>query len=77
MGIPFEQCVVIEDAPAGIAAARSAGMRTIAVASTHEPSELTMATAIAERLSDIWVEPGHASRLAIHIVRENANAQVG
>ncbi|MDX2033640.1 MAG: beta-phosphoglucomutase family hydrolase [Blastocatellia bacterium] len=35
MGVPPEQCIVIEDAPAGIEAARRAGMRSIGVLTTH------------------------------------------
>jgi sugar-phosphatase len=34
-------CVVVEDAPAGIRAGRAAGMTVWAVATTHEPHELT------------------------------------
>lgn len=67
LGVPVEQCVVVEDAPAGIAAAKGAGMRTIAVASTHAPDELTMATAVANRLSDLAVEPGNDGQLRIRI----------
>lgn len=67
LGVPVEQCVVVEDAPAGIAAAKGAGMRTIAVASTHALDELTMATAVANRLSDLAVEPGNDGRLRIQI----------
>lgn len=33
--VPPERCVVVEDAPAGIEAARRAGMRTIGVCTTH------------------------------------------
>lgn len=36
---PFE-CVVVEDAPAGIEAARAAGMRVIALTTTHSIDEL-------------------------------------
>jgi len=32
---PSERCVVIEDAPAGLEAARRAAMRTVAVLSSH------------------------------------------
>lgn len=35
MGVPPSKCVVIEDAPAGIEAGKRAGMRTIAVTTTH------------------------------------------
>jgi mannitol-1-/sugar-/sorbitol-6-phosphatase len=56
LGIPPQRCVVVEDSPAGIAAACAAGMRSVAVASTHAPSELNQATAIAMQLSDIRVD---------------------
>lgn len=55
LGIAPQDCVVVEDAPAGIQAARNAGMRVIAVATTHAPSELAQADGIACRLSDIQV----------------------
>ena len=52
-------CVVIEDAPAGIQAARSAGMRPIALTTSHSKEELA---------ADAW-----ASTLAsIQVVVENA-----
>ena len=40
LGFPPDSCLVIEDSPAGVAAARRAGMRCLAVATTHEASEL-------------------------------------
>jgi sugar-phosphatase len=49
-------CVVIEDAPAGIEAARAAGMRSIAIAGTFPPSELGRADVILERLERLRVE---------------------
>jgi sugar-phosphatase len=68
LGLPVEQCVVVEDSPAGIAAARAAGMRSLAVASTHASHELEAATAIAGQLDDIQVDTGSDGRLTIHIV---------
>ena len=38
-------CVVIEDAPAGILAGKRAGMRVIGVAATHPPAALLEAGA--------------------------------
>lgn len=35
VGVPAERCIVVEDAPAGIEAARRAGMRTIGVLTTN------------------------------------------
>jgi sugar-phosphatase len=43
LGAPPGSCTVVEDAPAGIEAARAAGMASIAVATTHEPEELSAA----------------------------------
>lgn len=67
LGLRPDQCVVIEDAPAGLAAAAAAGMRSVAVASTHAADELAGATAVAARLSDIQVTAGADERLAIRI----------
>jgi sugar-phosphatase len=59
LGIPPVGCVVIEDAPAGVAAARAAEMRVIAVTTTHAADDLVEADVIAARLSDIQVVTGH------------------
>ena len=59
-------CVVIEDAPSGIAAARAAGMRVIAIASTYPREQLTDADAVVERLSDLnVVSDEHTIRIEI------------
>lgn len=50
LGVHPEKCVVIEDAPSGVRAAAAAGMRCLAVATTHTPEELAGATAIVGRL---------------------------
>jgi sugar-phosphatase len=70
LGLAPDQCVVIEDSPAGLAAAIAAGMRSVAVASTHAYEELTMATLSARKLSDIQVVTGTGARLAIRIVAD-------
>jgi beta-phosphoglucomutase family hydrolase len=43
LGQPANRCVVFEDSHAGIAAARAAGMRCIALATTHSADELRAA----------------------------------
>jgi sugar-phosphatase len=40
LGFEPGRCVVLEDAPSGIAAARAAGMRVAAVTTTHAEDEL-------------------------------------
>ncbi|SDT80590.1 HAD family hydrolase [Actinoplanes derwentensis] len=40
LGVPPAKCVVFEDAPNGVAAARAAGMRCVALATTHAPDLL-------------------------------------
>ena len=46
LGVDPGDCVACEDAPAGIRAARAAGMRVIAIATTHARSELADASAV-------------------------------
>ncbi|WP_176986512.1 HAD-IA family hydrolase [Jiangella alba] len=40
LGIEPGRCVVVEDAPSGIAAARAAGMAVVGIVSTHEARQL-------------------------------------
>ena len=46
-----ERCVVLEDAPAGIAAGRAAGAVVIALRSTHGDEALAGAAAVVDDLS--------------------------
>jgi sugar-phosphatase len=55
LGVPAARCVVIEDAPAGIVAARAAGARVIAIASTHPREALAAADGIAAALADVTI----------------------
>ena len=41
MNVRPEACIVFEDAPFGIEAARRAGMRAVAICSSHRAEELT------------------------------------
>jgi len=49
------ECVVVEDAPAGIQAARAAGMKVVSLPSTYPQEELYEADAIVSGLSNIKV----------------------
>jgi HAD superfamily hydrolase (TIGR01509 family) len=46
--VPAAECIVFEDAPFGIEAARRAGMRAVAICSTHGPEELAGPHVIAQ-----------------------------
>jgi len=48
-------CVVVEDAPAGIQAGKSAGMKVIGIASSHPIEELGQANVVVQQLADIKV----------------------
>ncbi len=50
-------CVVIEDSPAGLEAARAAGMRTFGLATTHSADELHGANLIISRLPVVMSRP--------------------
>jgi len=47
------ECVVIEDSAPGVAAGNAAGMRVIAVTTTHRPAALAGADEVIERLDEL------------------------
>jgi beta-phosphoglucomutase len=51
--LPADRCLVIEDAPAGIEAARRAGMACIGLSGSHPAESLAAANQVVARLSDI------------------------
>ncbi len=68
LGVSPEQCVVVEDAPAGIEAAKAAGMLVIAVATTHDPADLRSADVVAPAIANIEVT-AQGSRLRVNVDR--------
>ncbi|MFH9588739.1 HAD-IA family hydrolase [Streptomyces luteogriseus] len=52
LGVDPSHCVVFEDAPAGLAAGRAAGMTTVALTTTHQAHELH-ADLVVEDLSSL------------------------
>jgi sugar-phosphatase len=56
LGVDPQRCVVIEDAPAGVAAARAAGARVVAVTTTNGAAALGAADAVVARLDDLAVD---------------------
>jgi sugar-phosphatase len=67
LGLGAERCVVFEDAPSGLRAAAAAGMRTVAVTTTHDPHDLE-ADAVIRDLSAIRVFSGDG-RLTVNVSR--------
>ncbi|MCH7808212.1 MAG: HAD family phosphatase, partial [Planctomycetes bacterium] len=55
MGLPASRCVVVEDAPAGIQAARAAGTRAVAVLIYHPSEAFDGADLLVDRLADLSV----------------------
>jgi mannitol-1-/sugar-/sorbitol-6-phosphatase len=64
-------CVVIEDAPAGIRSARSAGMKVISLPTTYPASELHEADVIIAGLGSVKVSPDGAGSRGMLIVSWN------
>jgi beta-phosphoglucomutase family hydrolase len=53
LNMPPERCVVLEDAHVGIEAGKAAGMKVVAVATTHAKETLEGADLVLERLTEL------------------------
>ena len=56
LGLQPEECLVVEDAPSGVKAAKSAGCKCLALLTTFSPDELVGADWIAKDLANIPME---------------------
>lgn len=65
LGFRPDECMAIEDAPAGVEAARAAGMKVIGMASTYARSKLAEADAVVEAFAGIQVTANGANRLIL------------
>jgi sugar-phosphatase len=70
LGFKPGECLVIEDAPAGIRSAQTAGMKVIGLASTYPAAKLSEADAVVEKLSQISVARDAAQYLTINIAEQ-------
>ena len=68
-GVDPGGCLVIEDAPAGLGAARAGGMRSIGITTTHSEDELQGADAITSSLDRLHVTIDLESRLRVEVDR--------
>jgi mannitol-1-/sugar-/sorbitol-6-phosphatase len=67
LGIPATECLVIEDAPAGIQSARTGGMKVVGLMSTYPAEVLEQADAVARRLAEIQVSTNGTGELAVSV----------
>ncbi len=58
LGVDPGQCVVLEDAPAGVESARRAGATVLGVATSQPPDALAAATAVVPQLNAVEIHPG-------------------
>jgi HAD superfamily hydrolase (TIGR01509 family) len=56
LGVASARCVVIEDAPSGVAAARAAGMICVAVVQSSPPEALAGAHRVVRRIDELGLE---------------------
>lgn len=52
LGLQPEECMVVEDGPVGVAAAKSAGMKCLAITATHPAEKLQQADVVIDTYED-------------------------
>jgi mannitol-1-/sugar-/sorbitol-6-phosphatase len=72
LGFNPAECLVIEDAPAGIQSARAGGMKVIGMASTYLPDALEQADAIVRRLGQILITRNGTGQFVIEVSGSSA-----
>jgi mannitol-1-/sugar-/sorbitol-6-phosphatase len=65
LGFSPAECLVIEDAPAGIQSARAGGMKVIGLASTYSAEKLTQADAVVGKLGLLRVSLNGTGKLIL------------
>ncbi len=69
LGFEPQDCLVIEDAPAGIRAAHAGGMKVIALTSTYSASELEKADAVVRSLKELRADGLHPPKLEVTVIK--------
>ncbi len=67
LGMNVAECLVVEDAPAGVVAAHAAGMKAIGITSTYPASALHEAEAVIQKLASIKVSSASTGDLAVEV----------
>ena len=65
LGLEPADCVAVEDSPPGIAAARAAGMRVIALLTTHQDRDLAQADIRLPALTHLGLSFGTGERSGV------------
>src|SRR5215469_11140508 len=63
IGVVPAECLVIEDAPAGIQSARAGGLQVIGLASTYGVGKLSEADAVVEKLARVHISANGTGKL--------------
>lgn len=67
LGVKPADCLVVEDAPAGIQSARAGGMKVIGITSTYPESQLSTADAVVRKLAQIQVGPDGGRKMTVNV----------
>jgi sugar-phosphatase len=67
LGVNPQDCLVIEDAPAGIQSARAGGMKVVGITSTYAEEALLSADAVIWKLEQIRVTSNGAGKLNVEV----------
>lgn len=67
MGFSPAECLVIEDAPAGIQSARAGGMKVVGIASTYATTALSGAHAVVQSLAEIEIRSDTTGGLVVTV----------
>ena len=67
LGFDPSECLVLEDAPAGIQAARAAGMKVIGITSTYRAEAIEQADAVIARLAQVQVTANGLGKLNVKV----------
>jgi|SRR5580692_10850357 mannitol-1-/sugar-/sorbitol-6-phosphatase len=67
LGVHPSECLVIEDAPAGIKSARAGGMKVIGLTSTYPAAALGEADAVVKKLSQLQVSREDVRKIVVSV----------
>lgn len=67
LGFGPADCLVIEDAPAGIQSGLGGGMKVVGITSTYAAEKLVQADAVIGKLREIQVSSNGAGRIAVEV----------